>query len=77
MTPTNSHCMMEISVNLSCTDITLHVIYDLVSSLKNIMKIEIRFTLVHNENWLLANVYALTSINKRLKKKNYYVTNKL
>ena len=32
------------------------------------MKIEIRFTLVDNENWLLANLYAPTSINKRLKK---------
>ena len=30
------------------------------------MKIEIRFTLVDNENWLLANLYALTSIHKRL-----------
>ena len=28
------------------------------------MKIEIRFTLVDNENWLLANLYALTSIKK-------------
>ena len=34
------------------------------------MKIEIRFTLVDNENWLLANLYALTSINKKTFKKN-------
>ena len=33
------------------------------------MNIEIRFTLVDNEKLLLANLYALTSINKRLKKK--------
>ena len=33
------------------------------------MKIEIRFTLVDDENWFLAYLYALTSINKRLKKK--------
>ena len=46
---------MEISVNLY---ITLNVIYDLVSSLKN-KKIEIRYTLVDNENWLLANLYVL------------------
>ena len=30
------------------------------------MKTEIQFTLVENENWLLANLYVLTSINKRL-----------
>ena len=35
------------------------------------MKIEIRFTLVDNENWLLANLYALTSINK--KKTAFYI----
>ena len=32
------------------------------------MKIEIRYTVVDNENWLLANLYVLTSINKDLKK---------
>ena len=47
---------MEISVKLSCIDITLNVIYDLVSSKKD-MRIEIRFTLVDNENWLLANMF--------------------
>ena len=31
------------------------------------MKIEIRFTLVDNENWLLANLYGLTSIKKNKK----------
>ena len=30
------------------------------------MKIERQFTLVNNENWLLANLFVLTSINKRL-----------
>ena len=35
---------------------------------KNIIKIEIQYTLVDNENWLPANLYVLTSINKRLKK---------
>ena len=30
------------------------------------MKIEIRYTLVDNENWLPANLYVLTSINKGL-----------
>ena len=34
------------------------------------MKIEIQFTLVYNENLLLANLYALTSINKGLKTKS-------
>ena len=33
------------------------------------MEIEIRFTLVDNENWHLANLYVLTSINERLEKK--------
>ena len=53
---------MEMSVSLSCTDITLHVIYDLVNSLKILWKLKY----VNNENWLLANLYALTSMNKRL-----------
>ena len=55
--------------DLPSVDITLHVKYDIVSSLNIIMKIEIQFILVDNENWLLANLYALTSINKRLLKK--------
>ena len=35
------------------------------------MKIEIQFTLVDNEKWLLANLYALTNMNKRLEKNDF------
>ena len=37
------------------------------------MKIEIRFTRVDNKSWLLANLYVLTSINKRLNKNNVII----